>query len=271
MLWSLVLLPSLTASMATTSAATLFLRHGGQLSTETPSMAVINGEEMSAAMALHATTQYFHSDFAHTDYAAAPAAGNASAAASAGASWSSPPLRAKCTLSSGPVRTTLWIGTNAGETAFTVALSRWSERGGWASLCGGSASTAQRDVGADGTAAAAAARLPGKPMVAASSNGGFAVAVPVEMALEEPVVLAAGDRLRIDVSCAAAAGSAAADAEEQGDQERGGPGAGGPEGWTWQRIWHNQKWASTVEIAALGGEPLSLHFEAHPVITQWTI
>ena len=42
----------------------LYLRHGGQLSTEAPSMDVINPEEMAAAMELHAKTQYFHSDFA---------------------------------------------------------------------------------------------------------------------------------------------------------------------------------------------------------------
>ena len=34
-------------------------------------MEVISDTEMAAAMALHAETQYFHSDFAHTDFAAA--------------------------------------------------------------------------------------------------------------------------------------------------------------------------------------------------------
>ena len=293
MLWSLLLSSLCSAAMATT----LFLRHGGQLSTVRPSMAVINDVEMSAAMALHAKTQYFHSDFAHTDYAAAP--GNITAG---GASFSSQPLVAPRTLQ-GSVRATLWIGTNEVETSFTVSLGRWTEASGWASLCGATANTLHRE-GTD-----TALPLPGKPMVAASSNGGFAVALPLEMALDEAIELQAGDQLRVDVSCGAGAGGPG-----DGDQERGGPGAGGPEGWTWQRVlpavapsprapshcllaspaslsppplppapspslcylsplcpppqvWHNQKWASTVEME-LGGEPLSLMFEEHPVITQ---
>ena len=40
----------------------------GAAHTDEPTTGVISDEEMSAAMALHKKTQYFHSDFAHTDF-----------------------------------------------------------------------------------------------------------------------------------------------------------------------------------------------------------
>ena len=102
-----------SASLTMSTTTTLFLRHGGQLSTEAPSMSVINDDEMAAAMALHAETQYFHSDFAHTDYIGADPANQTAASAPGGASWSSAPLSAACTLEGSRIKTVLWIGSNA--------------------------------------------------------------------------------------------------------------------------------------------------------------
>ena len=223
------------------SKATLFLRHGGQLTTEFPSMKVIDKKEMSAAMALHATTPYFHSDFAHTDYGSLPGSAPGSA------SWNSPPMTAPLTLpGSQTIRAKLWVGTNAVETELTATLSRWTEGGGWASLCGATGSTLYRE------GAGKALPLPGKAMVATSANGGFAVALPLEMKLPPgDVELQQGDILRLDVSCGS---DSAAAASERVDQ----------------RVWHNNKWASTVEVevVAPGAGMVELKFSEHPVISQ---
>ena len=58
-----------------------------------------------------------------------------------------------------------------------------------------------------------------------------------------------GDVLRFDVSCGA---ESAATAQERVDQ----------------RVWHNQKWGSTLELPLAEGAVLELAFAQHPVITQ---
>ena len=57
MLGGLRLLSALCSFTMSASVTTLYLRHGAQLSTDPPTMDVINAEEMAAAMSLHATTQ----------------------------------------------------------------------------------------------------------------------------------------------------------------------------------------------------------------------
>lgn len=231
-----------TQPAAAESAATtlLYVRHGGQLSTEAPSMAVISNEEMGAAMALHAKTQYFHSDFAHTDYVGADPTNKSTVPG--GTSWTSAPLSRPLRLH-GRVRATLWIGTNVPATHFSVALSSRAPDGSeWSSLCGATGNTLYRE-------GEQALPLPGQTMVAAGSNGGFSVSMPLELGqLTEAVGLPEGSLLRMDVACGA---EAAASASERVDH----------------RIWHSPKWASTVEVS-VDGEPPLLSFTPHPKITQ---
>ena len=192
-----------------------------------------------------ARSRYFHSDFAHTDYIAVDPTKQTAAFAPGGAYWESRPLASPCTLRASRVKTVLWIGSNAVESEFTASLSRGTGDGNWTSLCGATANTLYRE-GLDKPLP-----LPGKSMVAASANGGFSVALPLELELEQEVELKAGDVLRLDVSCGA---QSAASARERMDQ----------------RIWHNPKWASTVEVdlKSDGEAALVLPFEAHPVIMQ---
>ena len=234
-------------------STTLYLRHGGALSTEPPSMEVISDTEMAAAMALHAETQYFHSDFAHTDFAAA---GNTSTAS---ASWVTPPLPTACKLSSMVANVMLWVGTSATHAGFSASLSK-QQGAEWVSLGGGSADTLFRE-GADEPQP-----LPGKGMMAASANGGFAVGLPLQLRLlQEGVQLEAGDVLRLDVGCGAAAG-------DDDDDGGGATADSGAADRVDRRIWHNAKWASTVELSvepvAPAGSGLDLKFEPHPVIEQ---
>ncbi len=238
-LWLLSVLYTFT--MAAGGTTTLYLRHGAQLSTEPPSMDVINDDEMAAAMSLHATTQYFHSDFAHTDYIADDPANRTTASTPGGTHWESKPLSSPCTLRASRIKTLLWIGTNAVESEFTASLSHGTGDGEWSSVCGATGNTLYRE-GQDQQLP-----LPGKSMVAASANGGFSVALPLDMELAQEVEIPAGNVLRLDVTCGA---QSAAAARERVDQ----------------RIWHNAKWASTVEVDI--GAALTLPFEAHPVITQ---
>eukprot|EP00658_Telonema_sp_P-2_P007506 TRINITY_DN1279_c0_g1_i4.p1 TRINITY_DN1279_c0_g1~~TRINITY_DN1279_c0_g1_i4.p1 ORF type:complete len:210 (-),score=50.85 TRINITY_DN1279_c0_g1_i4:298-927(-) len=201
----------------------LYLRHGGQLCTAPPDMRDISKQDMSHAMALHARTQYFHSDFAHTDFMTAHAA-----------SWTSPPLNAPCAISSPLVVVMLWVGTSAPSADFTASLSVGGPNG-WSCVANGSTSTLLREPGVELV-------LPGKDMMAASSNGGYAVALPIQMALAGPVELEEGVRLRVDV----------AGGEDLLRVDR--------------RVWHNHKWASTVEMQM---EPqVELGFEPGPVIDQ---
>jgi hypothetical protein len=234
----------LTFDAMSTTATTLFLRHGGQLSSEPPSMEAISPEEMDAAMALHAETQYFHSDFAHTDYIGIDPANRTATSAPGSASWSTAPLASACTLQpSRAIMVVLWIGSNAVESEFTASLSRGTASGEWLSLCGATGNTLYRE-GPENPLP-----LPGKVMVAASANGGFSVALSLHMQLEHAVELQASDVLRIDVSCGE---RSAAEAHERVDQ----------------RVWHNPKWPSTIEFQVAGGAALELPFEPHPVITQ---
>ena len=128
---------------------TLFLRVGGQLSTDAPSMGVVTSAEHAAVKDLHANAEFFHSDHAHTDYVAQ---------SGGGASWVSPPLATECVLRKTTIKAFLWIGTNAKATDFTVQLSHWSKGSDWSSLCETTASTLSRKVD-DPT-------LPGKGMIA---------------------------------------------------------------------------------------------------------
>lgn len=223
----------------------LFLRHGGQLSSEAPSMGVISKNEMADATKLHATTQYFHSDFAHTDYIGAePFMGADPLTTSGSASWTTPPLDTAVTLLSSRIKMKLWVATNAVSTEFSASLSHWTAETGWVSLCGSTGSTLHRE------GAGKALPLPGKDMMATSANGGFPVELTLELDLPQKVELRSGDMLRVDVSRGP---EAAAATEERVDH----------------RIWHSPKWVSSLELEldpqASGPE---LKFEAHPLITQ---
>ena len=229
--WPVFALTIVTMASHVTATSLVYLRHGGQLSTEAPDFKVISKDEMSHAMDLHAKTPYFHSDFAHTDYVADQAYG---------ASWLTPPLEAPATLAQGPIKVVLWIGTNAASTLVTASLSRRSALGGWGSLSGATADTLHREPGKE-------LPLPGQPMMATSSMSppGFAVALPIAMELDQAVELAAGDVLRLDVSCP----NSTSDGEKRIDH----------------RIWHNPKWPSTLELAL---EAASFKFAPHPPIRQ---
>jgi uncharacterized protein (DUF736 family) len=128
---------------------TLFLRVGGQLTTDAPSMGVVTSAEHAAVKDLHASAEFFHSDHAHTDYVAR---------SNGGASWVSPPLATECELQKSRIKASLWIGTNAKATDFTVQLSHWTKGGDWSSLCETTVNTLSRKVD-DPT-------LPGKGMIA---------------------------------------------------------------------------------------------------------
>ena len=65
------------------------------------------------------------------------------------------------------------------ESEFTASLSRGTADGEWTSLCGATGNTLYRE-GAD-----TPLPLPGQDMVAASANGGFSVALPLEMQLDQ--------------------------------------------------------------------------------------
>eukprot|EP00656_Telonema_subtile_P011980 TRINITY_DN16000_c0_g1_i3.p1 TRINITY_DN16000_c0_g1~~TRINITY_DN16000_c0_g1_i3.p1 ORF type:complete len:219 (-),score=44.47 TRINITY_DN16000_c0_g1_i3:217-873(-) len=212
------------------NATTLYLRHGAQLSTDPPAMNVISREEMAHAMDLHARTQYFHSDFAHTDFR------TSSPDVLGAASWSSAPLPAPARIPSSIIAVMLWVGTSAVEAEFTVSLSHHGAQG-WSSLCGATANTVHREGPEERLP------LPGKDMMAASANGGFAVGLPLQMELEYEVELQPGDILRLDVSCGGA---------EDGPVD--------------QRVWHNHKWGSTVQLAL--DPPSELEFVPHPEIQQ---
>jgi predicted acyl esterase len=100
-----------------TTPTTLWLRHGGLLSTEKPNMNVVTKADWAHVKTVHAETQYFHSDFAHTDYRVAPGAS---------ASWSSLPLEQACVLRGLKIMVTLWVSTSTASTDFTASLSRSS-------------------------------------------------------------------------------------------------------------------------------------------------
>jgi hypothetical protein len=225
-----------------TLLTTLFLRHGGQFTTEAPSQRVITTSENAAVKVLHGqSTEFFHSDYAHTDYVARSQTG--------GASWSTPPLAMPCKLRKGQMKTTLWIGTNAKATVFLAQLSRWSEAAGWVSLCGATCSTLSRRVKAP--------QLPGKGMIAVMANGGFSVELPFEMTLPEDVELGAGDMLRIDLT----GGPQAPDEAEADERIPNTPGVV-------HRVWHSSKWASSVELEIEVESKLDLKFVPSPEITQ---
>ena len=227
-----------SGTMSTTaSAKTLFLRVGEQLSTEAPSMNVVTSAESKAVTDLHANSPYFHNDHAHTDYVAK---------ANGGATWSTPPFAVDCELIPGAQHASLWIGTNAKATDFTVSLSHWQkEANEWSSVCGATISTRTLKH-----------EFPGKQMIAIMANGGYSVELPVEMDLVEPVPIRAGDVLRLDVSGSPeASGSLPAAGEEP----------------VVHRIWHAPKWASTVRLgvkAVDGALKLDLPFVKGPKVTQ---
>merc|ERR1719163_1387847 len=83
----------------TSSPTTLYLRHGGLLSTQKPAMNVVTKADWAHVKKVHKETQYFHSDFAHTDY---------QVALNNSASWSTPPLEKACMLRSLKLMVTLW-------------------------------------------------------------------------------------------------------------------------------------------------------------------
>jgi predicted acyl esterase len=224
----------------TTTATTLFLRVGGQLTTDAPAMSVVTEDEKAAVKELHHRMEFFHSDHAHTDYVARPGAS---------ASWSTPPLAVACKLRKGPIKTSLWIGTNAKASDFGVSLSRWTKESGWASLCGTTVSTLSRMV--DSPA------LPGKGMIAVMANGGYSVELPLSMELPEAVELGAGDVLRVDVSGGEHAVEKAA-TDEQVPQTHG----------VVHRVWHSPNWASALHLHVAASTPLELGFTPGPTITQ---
>ena len=112
-------------------------------------MGVVTSAEHAAVKDLHASAEFFHSDHAHTDYVAR---------SNGGASWVSPPLATECELQKSKINLSLWIGTNAKATDFTVQLSHWTKGGDWSSLCETTVNTLSRKVD-DPT-------LPGKGMIA---------------------------------------------------------------------------------------------------------
>lgn len=217
-----------------TTTTTLFLRVGGQLTTDAPSMDVVTAKEKKAVTDLHANSPFFHSDHAHTDYVSNRPDG--------GASWTSPPLSSSYVLQKSRIQTSLWIGTNAKATDFTASLSRWTEKDGWSSLCGATVSTLSRKLS-----------LPGKAMIDVMANGGYCVELPVEMELKQAVIVNAGDVLRLDVS-----GNDKATAEAGGDA-------------IVHRIWHAPRWASSVQLHVESkGSPVELKFKPGPDVAQPT-
>ena len=229
-----------SSASASASTTTLFLRVGGQLTTDAPSMAVVTHDENAAVKDLHLRTPFFHSDHAHTDYVAR---------SGGGASWSTPPLATTCKLRKARIKTSLWIGTNAKSTDFTASLSRWSKGGGWASLCGATASTLSRKV--ETTA------LPGKGMIAVMANGGYSVELQIEMQLADTVEVRAGDVLRLDVT----GGQDQAPTDDERVPQTSG---------VVHRVWHSPKWASAVELSVEAASPLELKFSPGPKIAQPT-
>jgi len=206
----------------------LYLRYGGLLSTDKPSMDGVTKADWEHVAHVHSTTQYFHSDFAHTDY---------TVKSGSMASWSTPPLEQAVTLQGLRVSANLWIGTNASETDFTASLMHFPQANGGspageaaagARLCSATSNTRFREGKETGL-------LPGQPMMATGANGGYSVALPFELELAGAVTLQPGDVLRLDVS-----GSKSA--EERVDH----------------RVWHNPKWASTLEVEL---EPSSLELK----------
>ena len=67
--------------------------------------------------------------------------------------------------------------------------------------------------------------------MASGANGGYSVALPLALELDEDVELRSGDILRLDVS--GAGGDAAAQGEGRVDH----------------RVWHNPKWPSSLDVA----------------------
>jgi len=202
-----------------TQATTLYLRHGGLLSTEKPSMDAVTKADWDHVKIVHSETQHFHSDFAHTDYMVEDGAL---------ASWSTPPLADTFVLKGPRVSANLWIGTNAAHTDFNATLMRFDAQGNsWSPLCSATANTQFRE------SAETPLLLPGKPMMATGANGGYSVALPLQLELAAPVTLQTGDVLRVDVSGSATGSESRVD----------------------HRVWHNPKWASTFELPL---EPSSL-------------
>jgi hypothetical protein len=193
----------------------LFLRHGGKLSTAASSMDDVTKDDWTHVRHVHSTTQFFHSDFAHTDYKVAR--GNS-------ASWSTPPLeRAVTLLASSPTKMVLWVSTNAADTEFRATLLRLPA-GGDSAVALGSAtgSTLHREEGKE-------LPLPGEGMMATGANGGYSVALPLQIQLDESVELSQGDVLRLEVA------GIDDDAPESAERVN-------------HRIWHNPKWGSTLEL-----------------------
>jgi len=169
---------------------------------------------------VHKETQFFHSDFAHSDYEVAK--GSA-------VSWETPGFGENHLLQKGSVGVHLWLSTNADQTDCSATLSLVSGANVTA-LCTGSANTAERAKDEHPT------KLPGNDMMRSSMSGGFAVLLSLELELGKDVKLAAGDKLRLDVS-----GGDARNSNKAGVNHR---------------IWHNPKWQSAVEVRADGAMEL---------------
>eukprot|EP00747_Dinoflagellata_sp_TGD_P017504 gnl/TRDRNA2_/TRDRNA2_125863_c0_seq1.p1 gnl/TRDRNA2_/TRDRNA2_125863_c0~~gnl/TRDRNA2_/TRDRNA2_125863_c0_seq1.p1 ORF type:complete len:257 (-),score=48.60 gnl/TRDRNA2_/TRDRNA2_125863_c0_seq1:126-896(-) len=223
----------------------LYLRQGGLLCTEKPSMEVVTKGDWDHVKEVHEKSQHFHSDFAHTDYTVGPGSN---------ASWCTAPLDSEVQLQALRVSAVLWFSTSAAETDVTVSLLKGKAGGAgaaakpdgdyfmWSELCRATANTQFRE-GKD-----TPLLLPGKGMMAAGANGGYAVAVPLELELAEKAALQPGDVLRVEIS-----------------------GGGASKEHIDHRIWHNPKWASTMELVL---EPSTLDLKwvrpaSSPV--KWTL
>ena len=157
---------------------------------------------------VHKESQFFHSDFAHSDYNTKTSS----------VSWESPSFDGIRVVGQGSVPVRLWLSTNAGQTECTATLSSVSG-GKSTTLCSASANTAKRAKDEHPVT------LPGDDMMRTSMSGGFAVLMTMDLKLKQVVRLAKGDRLRLDIS-----------------------GGGGAEDDVNHRIWHNPKWQSSIEL-----------------------